>query len=159
MNFISSSATSSALRAGPDAGEVAGASTTGAPGSAICHRLLVVAKTLVYPSRPALLAAAGAFRCKVLSDAAHGCSSGVQDARGRTGAHLLEADDGNCYVVKFRNNPQHHRVLVNELLVASFLDYLKITATESAVIQVTAEFLAANPAVQLTVGSSRIAVE
>jgi len=45
---------------------------------------------------------------------------------------LLEADDGNWYVVKFRNNPQHHRVLVNELLVASFLDYLKITATESA---------------------------
>ena len=72
---------------------------------------------------------------------------------------MLEADDGNWYVVKFRNNPQHHRVLVNELLVASFLDYLKITATESAVIQVTAEFLAANPAVQLPVGSSRIAVE
>ena len=80
------------------------------------------------------------------------CEGGAQ-------AHLLEADDGNWYVVKFGNNPQPHRVLVNELLAASFLDYLKITAPESAVIQVTAEFLAANPAVPLQVGSSPIAAE
>lgn len=83
----------------------------------------------------------------------------LRKMRGGAQAHLLEADDGNWYVVKFRNNPQHHRVLVNELLAATLLDYLKITAPESAVIQVTVQFLAANPEVQLQVGSSRIAVE
>ncbi len=83
----------------------------------------------------------------------------VRKMRGGAQAHLLEAEDGNWYVVKFRNNPQHHRVLVNELLAATFLDYLKITAPEFAVIQVTAQFLAANPEVQLQVGASRIAVE
>ena len=83
----------------------------------------------------------------------------VRKMRGGAQAHLLEAEDGNWYVVKFRNNPQHHRVLVNELLAATFLDYLKITAPQSAVIQVTAQFLAANPEVQLQVGTSRIAVE
>jgi len=36
-------------------------------------------------------------------------------------AHLLEADDGKWYVVKFRNNPQHRRVLVNEALCATLL--------------------------------------
>ena len=63
-------------------------------------------------------------------------------------AQLLEADDGHWYVVKFRNNPQHHRVLVNELLVATFLEYGKVTVPEPAVIQVTSSFLAANPEVQ-----------
>jgi len=72
---------------------------------------------------------------------------------------LLEADDGNWYVVKFRNNPQHHRVLVNELLSATFLEYLKITAPESAVIQVTAEFLAANPEICLQTGAERREIE
>jgi hypothetical protein len=83
----------------------------------------------------------------------------VRKMRGGAQAHLLEADDGNWYVVKFRNNPQHHRVLVNELLAAAFLEYLKIAAPESAVIQVTSRFLAANPEVQLQVGAARIAVE
>src|ERR1035438_6617674 len=38
----------------------------------------------------------------------------VRKMRGGAQAHLLEADDGKWYVVKFRNNPQHRRVLVNE---------------------------------------------
>lgn len=83
----------------------------------------------------------------------------VRKMRGGAQAHLLEADDGNWYVVKFRNNPQHHRVLVNELLSAAFLEYLKITAPESAIIQVTPEFLAANPEIHLRTGTQRTEVE
>ena len=40
----------------------------------------------------------------------------VRKMRGGAQSHLLEADDGHWYVVKFRNNPQHRRILVNELL-------------------------------------------
>jgi hypothetical protein len=36
--------------------------------------------------------------------------------RGGAQAHLMRADDGHFYVVKFQNNPQHLRVLANELL-------------------------------------------
>ena len=38
----------------------------------------------------------------------------VRKMRGGAQAHLIEAHDGNYYVVKFRNNPQHRRILVNE---------------------------------------------
>jgi hypothetical protein len=82
----------------------------------------------------------------------------VRKMRGGAQAHLLEADDGNWYVVKFRNNPQHHRVLVNELLAATFLEYLKIAAPPAAVIQVTAQFMAANPEIHLQIGTASIAV-
>jgi hypothetical protein len=77
--------------------------------------------------------------------------------RGGAQAHLLEADDGRWYVVKFRNNPQHQRILVNELLAAAFLDYLKITTPETALIQVSEEFLTANPEAHLSLGTRRIA--
>ena len=47
------------------------------------------------------------------------CISAVQHLRALRGgsqAHLLRASDGNCYVTKFQNNPQHIRVLANEML-------------------------------------------
>ena len=83
----------------------------------------------------------------------------VRKMRGGAQAHLLEADDGHWYVVKFRNNPQHRRILVNERLSATLLDYLKIATPETALIQVGAEFLAANPEVDLHLGTRRIAIE
>jgi len=83
----------------------------------------------------------------------------VRKMRGGAQAHLLQADDGNWYVVKFRNNPQHHRVLVNELLSSTFLEYLKIAAPETAIIQVSEDFLGANPEIQLSLGSRQIPVE
>jgi hypothetical protein len=36
--------------------------------------------------------------------------------RGGAQGHLMRCSDGHFYVVKFRNNPQHMRVLANELL-------------------------------------------
>ena len=79
--------------------------------------------------------------------------------RGGAQAHLLEADDGNWYVVKFRNNPQHRRILVNELIASVILDYLKIAAPERALIDVNAAFLAAHPEAHMTLGSRQIAIE
>jgi hypothetical protein len=83
----------------------------------------------------------------------------VRKMRGGAQARLLEADDGNWYVVKFRNNPQHWRVLVNELLCGALLDYLKIASPETALIHVSQDFLDAHPEVHLTLGSKRIPVE
>ena len=83
----------------------------------------------------------------------------VRKMRGGAQAHLLEAEDGNWYVVKFRNNPQHRRILVNEALSATFLDYLKIAAPETALIHVSVQFLAANPELHLSLGTRRIECE
>jgi hypothetical protein len=78
--------------------------------------------------------------------------------RGGAQAHLLEAEDGAFYVVKFTNNPQHRRILVNEWLACAFLRYLQIFVPETAVIELTPEFLAGNPELYLSIGSSRIPV-
>jgi hypothetical protein len=83
----------------------------------------------------------------------------VRKMRGGAQSHLLEADDGHAYVVKFRNNPQHRRILINELLASAFLDFLRIAAPETALLHVSAGFLAANPEVHLTLGARRVEVE
>jgi hypothetical protein len=83
----------------------------------------------------------------------------VRKMRGGAQAHLLEADDGQWYVVKFSNNPQHRRVLVNETISATLLGYLKIAVPETALIHVTPSFLAANPDVHLHLGTRHIPVE
>ena len=47
------------------------------------------------------------------------CISAVQHLRplrGGAQSHLLRASDGAWYVTKFQNNPQHIRVLANEML-------------------------------------------
>src|ERR1035438_9654976 len=83
----------------------------------------------------------------------------VRKMRGGAQSHLLEADDGCWYVVKFRNNPQHRRVLVNELLSSVLLGYLKIAAPRTALIHLTAEFLDASPDLHLTLGANWVPVE
>jgi hypothetical protein len=79
--------------------------------------------------------------------------------RGGAQAHLLEADDGHWYVVKFRNNPQHRRILVNELIASVFLEYLRIPAPETALIQIGSAFVEANPEVHFLIGGKKIRIE
>src|SRR5215475_11552112 len=79
--------------------------------------------------------------------------------RGGAQAHLLQADDHHWYVVKFRNNPQHRRILVNESLSATILEYLRISAPETALIEVTPQFLAANPEICIQLGTKRVEIE
>lgn len=82
----------------------------------------------------------------------------VRKMRGGAQAHLLEAEDGGFYVVKFTNNPQHRRILVNEWLACAFLRYLQIFVPETAVIELTPEFLANNPELYLSIGSGRVPI-
>jgi hypothetical protein len=78
--------------------------------------------------------------------------------RGGAQAHLLEASDGHSYVVKFHNNPQHRRILVNEWIASTFLHYLDIAAPETAIVELTSDFLAATPDVHIQLGRERRAV-
>ena len=69
----------------------------------------------------------------------------IRKMRGGAQAHLIEAADGHYYVVKFLNNPQHRRILVNEWIGSVFLRYLGISTPAAAVIRVTQTFLDENP--------------
>jgi len=83
----------------------------------------------------------------------------IRKMRGGAQAHLLACDDGRFYVVKFRNNPQHRRILVNEWIASVFLRYLEISSPDTAIVNLSEEFLAANPDVCLQLGSKTIPPE
>ena len=83
----------------------------------------------------------------------------IRKMRGGAQAHLLACDDGHFYVVKFRNNPQHRRILVNEWIASVFLNYLQISTPDVAIVDLSADFLDANPEVHIQLGSRRLPVE
>src|SRR2546423_8990895 len=83
----------------------------------------------------------------------------IRKMRGGAQAHLLEAADGHFYVVKFSNNPQHRRILVNEWISSVFLEYLGIATPQAGIVQVTPEFLRKNPEVYIQLGSGHRQIE
>jgi|SRR5581483_5529639 len=83
----------------------------------------------------------------------------IRKMRGGAQSHLLEADDGRFYIVKFQNNPQHRRILVNELVSSVFLRYLQISSAEPAIVRVDEDFILANPELAITLGTRSIPVQ
>jgi hypothetical protein len=83
----------------------------------------------------------------------------IRKMRGGSQSHLIECDDGRFWVVKFSNNPQHARILVNEWMASAILLQLQISSPEAAIIWVSAEFLARNPEVFLKSRSNRLEVD
>jgi hypothetical protein len=79
----------------------------------------------------------------------------IRKMRGGAQAHLLEGEDGAFYVVKFINNPQHRRILINEWLACAFLRYLQIHVPDTAIVELTPEFIENNPGLYLAIGSRR----
>lgn len=80
----------------------------------------------------------------------------IRKMRGGAQAHLIEADDGQFYVVKFRNNPQHRRVLVNEWLGGTFLRYLGIAVPDFAIVNISQDFLEDNPDTAMRLGAQSL---
>jgi hypothetical protein len=65
----------------------------------------------------------------------------IRRMRGGAQAHLMRCDDGYYYVVKFQNNPQHPRVLVNELLGTRLARRLGLPTPLAEVIHVRQELI------------------
>ena len=80
----------------------------------------------------------------------------IRKMRGGAQSHLIEADDGQFYIVKFQNNPQHRRILVNELVASVFLKYLQVSSADAALIHVSEEFLREHPDVAIEQGAKRM---
>ncbi|MEP7355057.1 MAG: HipA family kinase [Acidobacteriota bacterium] len=79
----------------------------------------------------------------------------IRKMRGGAQAHLIKASDGHCYVVKFTNNPQHRRILINEWISSTFLAYLGIATPAVTFVQITQDFLDQNPDAFIQLGSQR----
>ena len=79
----------------------------------------------------------------------------IRKMRGGAQAHLIEAEDGAYYVVKFTNNPQHRRILINEWLASALLRHLQIHVPETAAMELTPEFVLASPDLYLAIGTNR----
>jgi len=65
----------------------------------------------------------------------------IRRMRGGAQAHLMRCSDENYYVVKFQNNPQHLRILVNELLGTRLASRLGLPTTPVAVVEVSRELI------------------
>ncbi|HZS52147.1 MAG TPA: HipA family kinase [Bryobacterales bacterium] len=76
--------------------------------------------------------------------------------RGGAQAQLLLASDGHYYIVKFQNNPQHRRILANELLAEVLLRHLKLPTPPGEIVEVSEALIAATPALCMEAGGARV---
>ncbi len=65
--------------------------------------------------------------------------------RGGAQSQLMLGADGNLWVVKFKNNPQHLRVLANELIATRIADAVGLTVPKSDVVEVSDWLIANSP--------------
>ncbi|HEY6126753.1 MAG TPA: HipA family kinase [Candidatus Acidoferrum sp.] len=76
--------------------------------------------------------------------------------RGGAQSHLMRCSDGHYYVVKFQNNPQHPRVLVNEMLGTELALRLGLPTTPVRVIHVSEELIHLTPDLCIEMSRQRI---
>jgi hypothetical protein len=93
-------------------------------------------------------------RCAVKEVRAH---EAIRRMQGGAQAHLIRTDDG-CYVCKWKENPQHRRVLINEAIGAQLLRAMEIATPDWAIVMVDEEFVAANPSACISLEGASIPV-
>ena len=75
----------------------------------------------------------------------------VRRMRGGAQSHLMRASDGHFYVVKFQNNPQHLRVLANELLATRLAERIGLPVPVTEIIDVSAWVIENTPELHMEV--------
>jgi hypothetical protein len=80
----------------------------------------------------------------------------IRRMRGGAQSHLMRCSDGHYYVVKFQNNPQHRRILVNELLGTRLAGRLGLPTTPVAIVHVSEELIRLTPELSMEMPRSRV---
>src|SRR5690242_9671041 len=80
----------------------------------------------------------------------------IRRMRGGAQSHLMRCSDGDYYVVKFQNNPQHRRILVNELLGTRLAGRLGLPVTRIEVIHVNEKLIRLTPELCVELAHSRV---
>lgn len=84
----------------------------------------------------------------------------IRPMRGGAQSQLMLAADGNLWVVKFKNNPQHLRVLANELIATRIAEALGLTVPKTDIVEVSEWLIANSPEMKVDAGrGSRVRCE
>ncbi|PYV19782.1 MAG: phosphatidylinositol kinase [Acidobacteria bacterium] len=78
----------------------------------------------------------------------------IRRMRGASQPCLLRGADGAYYVVKFLNNPQHPRILANEMFAARLANLIKLPVPQPAFIEIPEELVRGNPQMVIETGRS-----
>ncbi|MGP0018518.1 MAG: HipA family kinase [Candidatus Sulfotelmatobacter sp.] len=76
--------------------------------------------------------------------------------RGGAQGHLMRCSDGHFYVVKFDNNPQHSRVLVNEMLATRLAQSIGLPVPTTAIVQVEEWLVRQSPELNIQLAHNTI---
>jgi hypothetical protein len=79
----------------------------------------------------------------------------IRRMRGGAQSHLMRCDDGGYYVVKFQNNPQHVRVLANEMLGTKVAGSLGLRVPQIEVVEVRRELIELTAELVIQLGTGR----
>ncbi|MGC2619483.1 MAG: HipA family kinase [Acidobacteriaceae bacterium] len=79
----------------------------------------------------------------------------IRKMRGGAQSHLMLGADGNAWVVKFQNNPQHLRVLPNELLATRLAEKIGLTVPQCDVVEVTPWLIERTAELEMDLGGRR----
>jgi hypothetical protein len=80
----------------------------------------------------------------------------IRRMRGGAQSHLMRCSDGHYYVVKFQNNPQHLRILANELLGTKLAARLGLPTTPVAIVDVPEDLIRLTPELCIELPRARI---
>ncbi len=69
----------------------------------------------------------------------------IRRMRGGSQPFLMGCDDGQTYVVKFRNNPQHVRILANEMLASRLAVLIRLPVPGRAFVEVSPNLISGTP--------------
>ena len=79
----------------------------------------------------------------------------IRRMRGGAQGQLMLGADGQVYVVKFQNNPQHPRVLANEFLASRLAAAAGLTVPHTELIEVSNWLIENTPELEMDLGRSR----
>jgi len=80
----------------------------------------------------------------------------IRRMRGGAQGQLMLGADGNIYVVKFQNNPQHTRVLANEFLASRLARAVGLTVPETELVEVSGWLIENTPEMEMDLGRTRV---
>jgi hypothetical protein len=83
----------------------------------------------------------------------------IRPLRGGAQSHLLLASDGNWYVTKFQNNPQHIRVLANEMFSTKLGLQLSLPMPHVEVIEVSDWLIEHSPELRIQLTGLQLPVK
>lgn len=83
----------------------------------------------------------------------------IRKMRGGAQSHLMRCSNDRFYVVKFRNNPQHPRVLFNEMFASKLAQRVGLPVAGSVIVEVTRQLIERTPELNIQLVDCTVACQ